>query len=194
MPELTRYWFVRHGESEANAGGWLAGHRDVGLTEQGLAQAHALRALLAELRPERVWTSDLTRTLQTAKLAWNHRIPPVQVAIEVRERHLGEWEGLSLAQLRTMGGHEVLLSWERGPPGGESHEALARRALTFLAQQDDGRPTLIFSHGGWIRTVLGLLDSTPTHEIGKCKIANTELLVRDVPRGAWRQLLLSLGA
>jgi broad specificity phosphatase PhoE len=194
MAEVIRYWFVRHGESEANAGGWLAGHRDVGLTPQGLVQARALRPLLAELRPERVWTSDLQRTLQTAQLAWDHRLPPAQVAQAVRERHLGEWEGRSMAELRATGEHEVLLSWDNGPPGGESHELLARRALGFLAQQEDGRPTLIFSHGGWIRTVLGLLDRTPRHEIGQSKIANTELQVRDVLRGAWQQLLQSLGA
>jgi broad specificity phosphatase PhoE len=192
-PPLTRYWFVRHGESEANAGGWLAGHRDVGLTEQGVAQAHALRPLLAEVRPERVWTSDLARTLMTARLAWHHRLPPAQVAPAVRERHLGEWEGVSIAELLGSDGMEVLLSWDQGPPGGESHALLARRALSFLAQQEDGRPTLIFSHGGWIRTVLGVLDGTPFDQIGKFKIANTELHVRDVAPGTWQRLLQCLG-
>lgn len=44
---LNRLVFCRHGETESNVGGWLAGSRDVSLTERGRAQARAAAAALA---------------------------------------------------------------------------------------------------------------------------------------------------
>jgi 2,3-bisphosphoglycerate-dependent phosphoglycerate mutase len=188
----TRYWFVRHGESVANAEGWLAGHRDVPLTERGLAQATVLRTTLAGVRPDRVVTSDLKRAVDTAAIAWNHRLPPAKRATAVRERHLGAWEGRPLVEL--VGGDEmnVLLSWDQGPPDGESHAILARRALGFLVDIDDGQSTLIFGHGGWIRSVVGLVDGVSTDQIGTFKVGNTEVVVRDVPVGTWATLLAGI--
>ena len=52
--------------------------------------------------------------------------------------------------------------------------------------------TLIFAHGGLIRAVVGLVDAVPHDEIGLFKVANTEVLVRDVPRGAWGELYRGL--
>lgn len=65
MPLWT---FVRHGQSVANLEGWLAGHHDAPLTEQGRAEARAARMGLTELRPTRAFCSDLSRAHQTARL------------------------------------------------------------------------------------------------------------------------------
>lgn len=192
MTGTTRYWFVRHGESVANAEGWLAGHRDVALTERGVAQATALQTALAGVRPERVVSSDLARTVATAAIAWNHRLPPPKLAPLVRERHLGEWEGRPLAELVQSNDMNVLLSWADGPPGGESHRVLAQRALGYLAEIDDGQSTLLFGHGGWIRSVVGLVDGVSTDQIGTFKVGNTEVVIRDVPVGTWATLRASI--
>jgi broad specificity phosphatase PhoE len=186
---VTRYWLVRHGESVANAEGWLAGHRDVDLTDRGVEQARALRPVLAELRPERVVSSDLLRAVRTASLAWDHRLPPVERALQVRERDLGAWEGRPIQELQRAGHGDVLVSWGYGPPGGESHQQLAIRALSWLSSIDDGRDTLIFGHGGWIRAVIGVLDGTPLDQIGRFKVENTQVLARDVAPGTWSALL-----
>lgn len=180
---------MRHGESAANAEGWLAGHRDVALTPAGVAQAEAAAATLAPISPARVVSSDLARAVHTAALAWGGRSPGVVAHAAVRERHLGEWEGRTIRSLRESGDMAALLSWERGPPGGESHQVLARRALGFLAAHDDGADTLLFGHGGWIRTVVGVLDGVPTGAIGAYKVGNTEVIERVVPRGRWQALL-----
>jgi 2,3-bisphosphoglycerate-dependent phosphoglycerate mutase len=189
----VRYWFVRHGESVANAEGWLAGHRDAPLTRRGVSQARGVAAALAEIRPQRVLASDLCRAAETARLAWGDRAPPIEQCLAVRERNLGAWEGAVIAELRRTGGHDVLLSWERGPPGGESHQALARRALGFLVEREGAGDTLIFAHGGWIRTVVGLVDGVRFDQLGRIKVANVELLEREVAPGTWARLLASVG-
>jgi broad specificity phosphatase PhoE len=190
---MARWWFVRHGESVANAGGWLSGQRDVPLTERGVEQAKALREELRALAPERVLTSDLERAWKTASLAWDHRLPPFRRSPHLRERALGQWEGAVIADLAKQGGMEVLWSWRGRPPSGESHHDLALRVLEFLATTDDGKDTLVFAHGGLIRCVVGLVDGVPLDEIGRNKVANAQVVERSVPPGSWGRLHRTLG-
>ncbi|MCB9684749.1 MAG: histidine phosphatase family protein [Alphaproteobacteria bacterium] len=184
---MPRFWFVRHGESVANAEGWLAGHRDVPLTARGEEQARALAPQLRALTPDRVVASDLQRAWRTGALAWNHRLPPVSRIPELRERHVGRWEGVPIGQLAEAGAMSVLTSWEGAPPEGESQEVLSVRVLAWLAANDD-QDTLIFAHGGVIRCVVGLLDREPTERIGYGKVGNTEVITRDVAPGTFARL------
>lgn len=189
----SRIWFVRHGESVANASGFLAGHHDSPLTPRGEAQARALAPALAALAPERLVASDLRRAWGTAALAWPADQPPLERTAALRERHLGDWERRDHASLRATGDNAALLSWRGTPPRGESHEMLARRVLTWLAEHDDGRRTVLFVHGGLIRAVVGLIDGTPHDRIGQWKVKNTEIVARSTPPERWAELLAALG-
>ena len=184
-------WFIRHGESVANAGRYLAGHLDVDLTARGVEQATALRAALADARPERLLASDLRRAWRTAELAWPHSQPPLERHEALRERDVGDWESIPLDELGASV-RQALITWNGRPPNGESQAMLATRVLRWLAAHDDGRPTMLFVHGGLIRCIVGLLDGTPLHEIGTWKVRNTEVAVRDVPADRWGQLLRAM--
>jgi broad specificity phosphatase PhoE len=188
----TTWHFVRHGESEANAQGWVAGHVDARLTAAGVAQAEALRPRLAALRPGRVVASDLVRARRTAELAWGDRTPALELHPELRERHLGAWERAKLGGLRRDGRIRTLYSWGGAPPDGESQRMLSRRVLTWLAAHDDGTETLLFVHGGLIRCVVGLADGTDPEQIGFWKVKNTEWVPRTLPTGRWAELLEEL--
>ncbi len=184
------WWFVRHAESTANAEGWLAGHTDAPLTPRGRSQAEALAGELQArgLRPGRVWASDLERAWRTAELAWPSGEPPLARFAALRERNVGEWEALRRRGLPP-GAANRLLTWHGVPPGGESQAMLARRVLRFLAAQPEGPDTLVFVHGGLIRCVIGLLDGTPTDQIGTWKVKNGEIAERKVAPGAWQALI-----
>lgn len=190
---IPRIWFIRHGESVANASGFLAGHHDSPLTARGEAQARALAPALRRLAPERIVASDLRRAWRTAGLAWPAPEPPLERTEALRERDLGAWERRDHASLRTTGDNARLLSWSDPPPQGESHAMLARRALTWLAEHDDGRRTLLFVHGGLIRAVVGLLDGIPHDRIGLWKVKNVEIVARATPPGRWSELLTTFG-
>ena len=183
---MARWTFLRHGESVANAGGWLAGHRDVDLTERGVAQARAAADPLGDVPFTRVWCSDLLRARRTCALALPDATPEISAAL--RERTIGEWDGMDRAALHGVGAFEVLWSWDGRPPGGESHADLAERVLAALAAGDTGEDTLVVGHGGMMRAVLGLLDGRDRAVIGKIRYPNCAIQTREVPVGGWAAL------
>ena len=66
-----RLIFVRHAESVANAEGRMQGHADFPLSDRGRQQAEHLHAGLLNdnLSPTRIFSSPLSRTAETAKIA-----------------------------------------------------------------------------------------------------------------------------
>ncbi|HEX9034282.1 MAG TPA: phosphoglyceromutase [Streptosporangiaceae bacterium] len=109
---------LRHGESVWNAEGLFTGWVDVGLSEQGAAEARHAGSLLGEsgLRPDVVHTSVLTRAIQTANaaldtadLAWL----PVRRTWRLNERHYGALQGKNKAQTRAEFGDEQFMAWRR---------------------------------------------------------------------------------
>jgi 2,3-bisphosphoglycerate-dependent phosphoglycerate mutase len=109
---------LRHGESVWNSEGLFTGWVDVGLSDQGRAEARAAGAMLVEagLRPDIVHTSVLTRAIQTANaaldeadLAWL----PVRRSWRLNERHYGALQGKNKAQTREQFGNEQFMLWRR---------------------------------------------------------------------------------
>ena len=179
----TLFVFLRHAESVANAGGWLSGWEDVALTTRGQEQARVARTALAEWPVARCLVSDLTRARHTAALAMPHPLP-THVLADLRERHMGELQGASIAEVRADGRMDrYLLPWDARAPGGETHAESTARALACLRLWADGTPTLVVAHGSLIRDVVGLLDGTPTADLGRMRAAGHALpIVRHVER------------
>ena len=60
---------IRHGQSTANRNRQIAGWTDAELTERGIAQAQQLSQRLDPTIYDSVWSSDLSRARETARLA-----------------------------------------------------------------------------------------------------------------------------
>ncbi|HKF78343.1 MAG TPA: histidine phosphatase family protein [Candidatus Dormibacteraeota bacterium] len=127
-------WLVRHGEPAWPAGAAL-GWSDPVLTPAGEAQASAAADRLASRPLSAVHSSDLRRSLLTARrVAARHGLR-VSVTSELRELHFGPWEGRSLADLWAED-PDAARAWEsdleRTPPQfGESVADLRRRVGSF---------------------------------------------------------------
>jgi probable phosphoglycerate mutase len=185
---MPRWTFLRHGESVANAEGWLAGHTDAPLTDRGEAQAIAQRDVLLDVPFSRVLVSDLSRARRTLELALPDWDGSVTVSPLLRERTIGDWDGMPAEQLRAFGAFDVLVTWDGRPPNGESHADLAERVIAALADLDTGEDTLVVCHGALMRAVLGVLDGRAHDEIGLVRYPNCALQTREVPRGGWAAL------
>ena len=153
-------FMVRHGQTQANVEELLYGQLEYPLTEEGRNQAAALQPLLSRYSFDRVYSSDLGRAVETARLA----IPgcqPTQTPL-LREYDIGTIAPIKRADFFSQYNH--LLGNYR-PVGGESSEDVEQRLGQFLQQLEaDPQPYVAgFSHNGTIKCLLRMVLGKGTH-------------------------------
>jgi 2,3-bisphosphoglycerate-dependent phosphoglycerate mutase len=166
-PGATELLLVRHGQSEAYRDGvafpLVGGQGDPSLSELGVAQAAAVCGRLAAEGVDAIYVSNLRRTAQTAApLAARLGLTP-QVDADLREVHLGEWEG-GLFRKMVATGHPVslrMLAEERWDviPGAEPAAAFTARIRAVIERLTAAHPderVAAFTHGGVIGEALAL--------------------------------------
>ncbi|GAA6202535.1 histidine phosphatase family protein [Aquicoccus sp. SU-CL01552] len=136
------FCLIRHGETTANADGFIAGITDVPLTALGRDQARALSELPW---PEEiaVFASPLSRAQRTAELAFPGR--DVQLHPGLRERDWGVFEGRPLGEQPAR---------ENTPGQGESWPDMLVRvqtAITEICAGAEGMLPVLVCHSGIIR-------------------------------------------
>ncbi len=109
---------LRHGQSEWNEKNLFTGWVDVRLTELGRQEAQRGGELLAAegLTPDILYTSVLTRAIQTANLALeaaDRLWIPVKRSWRLNERHYGSLQGLDKAETLEKYGEEQFMEWRR---------------------------------------------------------------------------------
>ena len=109
---------LRHGQSAWNLENRFTGWTDVGLTEQGMGEAHTAGQLLRENKYTfgLAYTSVLKRAIQTLwivlqemSLEWI----PVTNAWQLNERHYGALQGLNKAETAKEYGEAQVKIWRR---------------------------------------------------------------------------------
>ena len=96
-PQRLVLW--RHGETDYNAAGRMQGHLDSALTPVGWNQARFAVPALARFSPDLVIASDLRRATDTATVLTDAIGVPLRIDKRLRETHLGEWQGLTGAEV-----------------------------------------------------------------------------------------------
>jgi probable phosphoglycerate mutase len=147
---MTDVLIARHGQSEWNALGRWQGQADPPLSPLGRLQATHAAGRLEDIHV--VVASDLHRARKTAELiAGAIGVDGVEVITAFRERHAGEWQGLTKHEIEE--GWPGYLAEKRRPPGFESDESLSNRtddALAEVLSRHAGTRVLVVSHGGVI--------------------------------------------
>ncbi len=156
---------IRHGQTNWNLEQRFQGQSDIPLNETGRKQAAALAERLAAETFDAVYTSDLQRATETAKIIC---ASPIHPDPRLREVNFGDWEGLTYDEIKAK--HpETLAAWEadifkNAPPHGETLEGLAERVQFILdelrAKHQDQR-ILIVAHGGVLQTLICLALKLP---------------------------------
>jgi probable phosphoglycerate mutase len=152
---------VRHGQVEQVLPRRFLGQRDVPLDAEGERQADVLGRALAQTPCDAAYCSDLERARETLRriLARRERRPVPMATPLLREIALGNWEGLTVDEVRERHpgqyeGRGADLAGFR-PTGGESFADVQARAVRFL---DSLGPltgdVLAVAHGGFNRTLL----------------------------------------
>jgi 2,3-bisphosphoglycerate-dependent phosphoglycerate mutase len=118
MSTTYKLVMVRHGQSTWNLDNRFTGWTDVGLTEQGVAEAHEAGRLLNEggYLFDVAYTSVLKRAIKTLwvvmedmELEWI----PVYRAWQLNERHYGALQGLNKAETAEKFGEDQVHIWRR---------------------------------------------------------------------------------
>src|SRR5687767_10868073 len=89
---ITRLLLVRHGATTATEEGRFSGSSGAELSDEGRRQAARLGERLAPQSLTAIYTSSLSRAMDTARTVAGHcRLEP-QVRQDLREIHHGHWE------------------------------------------------------------------------------------------------------
>jgi broad specificity phosphatase PhoE len=179
---VTTILLVRHGETDWNLDRRLQGHSDQPLNATGREQARGLAEELAGEELDAVYSSDLSRASETARIIAEARGLEVTALPELRERHFGTWEGLTDDEIG-----QRFPEAAKGILGdGETREEMDRRVVGVLqriaAEHPDGT-VLVISHGGPLRAVFRHCGVDPGDRITNCHV-----LRLDVGDGSVREI------
>ena len=186
----TRVLLIRHGQSEGNAEGRFGGHTATPLSMRGRLQAEATARALSTENITAIYSSDLSRAVETALPLARLTGLDIKRTEAFRERSVGVMEGLTFEEAAAQHPEQyaALLrrDFEHILLGGESYRQMldrASRRLDQLIEQHSGGRICIFSHTGTICILtlhlMGALDAPELRPVwistANCGITRFEL-------------------
>ncbi len=170
----TTIYFVRHGETILTPERRFSGGdgSDPELSAEGLAQAEAVGKELAARNADLIIASPMARTKQTADVIAKATGLKVTYDEAWREAGFGEWDGLTIPQVKELYPNEWL-SWVSSAGAvagttGESYEDVAARselALSNLALEHPGKTIIVVTHNYVIRTLVAAALGAPLESV-----------------------------
>ncbi|MCD2491180.1 histidine phosphatase family protein [Lacrimispora sp. NSJ-141] len=162
-------YLIRHGQTDWNARGIMQGQTDIPLNAAGRSQAEALAESLKALPIKALYSSPLTRALETAQILGKVlRLTPFLLS-SMKETHMGRWEGKTWAQIKDSDSR-AYEAWQADPfriphPEGESYAQVAARAKEALLSLEKGKtPAAVVTHGDVMLALQTLSGETFTHD------------------------------
>ena len=170
--------FVRHGETDWNVAGFWQGSTDRPLNDTGRKQAKDARQALLPESYDVVYTSPLSRALETAQILRDTTEKPAVFSEEtsaaffvderLSEKHMGDWEGKTDAQIDAMDATVKAYEAKRHatPPGGESNAQVEARLHAFVSdikKRHPGKRVLVVCHSISIKAARGVLTGSPSY-------------------------------
>jgi 2,3-bisphosphoglycerate-dependent phosphoglycerate mutase len=156
--------FETHSTSVDNergiATGWLPGR----LSPHGKRQAEELGARRRDDGLSAVYTSDLTRAVETAEIAFAGSPLPIYRECRLRECNYGELNGAPVPELDAVRVQHV----DEPFPGGESYRAAVARVGEFLDElvaERDGERVLLIGHGATRFALDHLVNGVPLEQL-----------------------------
>lgn len=158
---MVKLYLIRHTEAEGNLYRRMDGITDSAVTDLGWKQIEALGRRFQDIPLDAVYSSDLSRTMETAAALCRPKHLPLYTDRRLREVCVGLWEnepfGNAVAdypeEMRLFSGDP--LHWRL--PGADTLEGVADRAmaaLTDILKAHDGQSVAVCAHGFLIGAVL----------------------------------------
>ena len=157
----TTIYLIRHAEAEGNLYRRVHGWYNSLITDNGYRQIAALEHRFQDIHIDAVYSSDLFRTMTTARAVYAPKGLELHTDPGLREVHMGLWEDRPWGEVARTDGARLALfnatddAWQA--PEGEGYAQVGRRVgdtILRLAAAHPGQTIALVSHGTAIRTAL----------------------------------------
>jgi broad specificity phosphatase PhoE len=138
---------IRHGQTVDNVNKIVQGHLPGKLTKLGIEQAQKLAVRLKDEKIDFIYSSDLTRAVDTANIvAQYHKDTPLIFSRDLREKNQGSFQGK----------YGPDLDWENPPNDMETLDQIHKRAKRVIDEfyEKHANDTTLFSTHGRFKMAL----------------------------------------
>jgi len=181
---MGKIYMVRHGETQWNTEGRIQGQTNIPLSEVGKHQASLAADQLSTVKFDAVYSSDLDRTLETAKIIVASSNLKIVTNPNLRERFFGIFEGLTIQEREDTYPELFAQSTKNDvdftPPEGESIKDTYTRISTPVQTYKDKHMNdniLIVGHGGSLRCAISSLLDLPLESSFKFVLSNCGITI-----------------
>lgn len=182
---MTRLILIRHGQTDYNLKKRYCGISDIGINNNGKAQARRTKNKLTGLRIDKVFCSDLKRSWQTGKIIFGNK-HAITKNYALREINFGRWEGLNFKQILKTCPH-IYKKWLKNPfsvdiPRGEKMIYFVnriRRTVKSIIKANPDKTIAIIGHLGPMRVILNTNQNAKNRDFWKIKFKPKAVYIID---------------
>ncbi|MBU5668346.1 histidine phosphatase family protein [Peptoniphilus sp. MSJ-1] len=187
-----RIYFTRHGETEWNKEDIIQGHLDSPLTDKGIEMGKSLREKSKDIKFDKIYSSDLKRALDTAKLIAGDR--EVITTPLLREINVGDWSGRKITDVKVEDS-ELYNDYFNHPEkynrdDGESIFDLMNRVEKFFEEAiypEEDENILIVAHGVTIVAMFDIIEKIAVKDFWSNRVRrNGEFNIVDYKDGEFK--------
>lgn len=167
----TRITLVRHAETKANQKRAFSGRKEVPVSDYGYQQIYDLTKSLKDRDYVAIYSSPMTRAVETVKSVAQHLKKEVEIDQDLLELSYGKLEGTPRNEIKDKFPEvwDFFLKYDyfKGVEGQEEIEDGAKRlhdCLVRLSNLHPGEEILVASHGMVIRAFFCLIQNIPWTE------------------------------
>ncbi len=153
-----RIALVRHGLTDGNFNHRMSGHTDHQLIPEGIDQLYKVKQNYEFPKYDRLYSSDLSRTYETAKILFDEEVRPENRRYGLREIFFGDIENVDYRELRQPF-HREFFTDSPLKIRAENAEIFQKRVFDELHNicqemvEDDLKTVMIVAHAGTIRMI-----------------------------------------
>ena len=191
---LTAY-LIRHGQTEFNATGRVQGWLDVPLDDVGRKQTEMVGQRFLHKRLTAIYSSPLTRALDTARAIAEATAALIIEDDRLREYHMGDWSGMTGDEINAVSPNRHWDGPEWQIPNGETAHQMHERITSFLREivarhtahgTNTSDPIVIVSHGGTLGAMVGAMLGLPVMRRQPFSFGNTAVTKAVHEHNQWR--------
>ena len=181
-----KIYVTRHGQTDYNKKRMMQGRSDIPLNDVGIQQAKDRRASLGNIKFDAVYSSPLSRAVQTAEIIGDVKRDEIITDERIIEANFGQYELMGYYST----GFKMMAYWSfpeifPAPAGVETIAEMRERTASFLKELEtkDYENVLVACHGGIIRPIRGYLEGRKNGIIWRPRPKNCEIFVYEYKNG-----------